>query len=239
MGETGVERHKKESESQVKWQALACDYDGTLASAGVVEETAVGALLRLKSSGRKLLLVTGRELDELLSIFPRADLFNAIVAENGAVLYWPATRKTTLLSAPVPRSLVNLLLQREVKPLQVGHVIVATREPHETIVIESIRELGLELQIVFNKGAVMVLPALVNKATGLKAALNEMGMSPAEVVGVGDAENDQVFLAACGYSVAVANAIPALAKRARWVTPSPNGTGVIELIQKMLGEDLP
>ena len=71
----------------------------------------------------------------------------------------------------------------------------------------------------------MVLPALVNKAAGLKTALNEMGMTPAQVVGVGDAENDQVFLAVCGYSVAVANAIPALAKRARWVTPSPNGAG--------------
>ena len=226
-------------EGRLKYQALACDYDGTLASAGTVEEKSLAALLRLKASGRKLLLVTGRELDELLAIFPRADIFDAVVAENGAVLYWPVTRKTNLLSAPVPRSLVNLLLQREVKPLSIGHVIVATREPQETVVIESIRELGLELQVIFNKGAVMVLPALVNKATGLKTALKEMGMSPAEAVGVGDAENDHVFLGVCGYSVAVANAIPALAKRARWVTPSANGAGVIELVERMLAEKLP
>ena len=76
-------------------------------------------------------------------------------------------------------------MQRDVKPLSVGHVILATGEPHETIVIETIRELGPELQVVFNKGAVMVLPALVNKATGLKAALTEMGKGLSEVVGVG------------------------------------------------------
>ena len=40
-------------------------------------------------------------------------------------------------------------------------------------------------------------------------------------------------------SVAVANAIPALAKRARWVTALPNGTGVVELIERMLVENLP
>jgi hydroxymethylpyrimidine pyrophosphatase-like HAD family hydrolase len=222
----------------MKWQGLACDYDGTLASAGLAEPQSTEALRRLKASGRKLLLVTGRELDELLSIYPEADVFSAVIAENGGVLHRPATRKTRLLSAPVPRSLVNLLVERDVKPLKLGHVIIATREPQETVVIECIRELGLELQVAFNKGAVMVLPALVNKATGLKTALEEMGMSPAEVVGIGDAENDQVFLSVCGYSVAVANAISALAKRARWVTPSPNAAGVIELVEKMIGENL-
>ena len=223
----------------MRYQALACDYDGTLASAGRVEETVLEALRKVRASGRKLLLVTGRELEELLSIFPEADLFEAVIAENGAVLYWPATRKMSLLSAPVPRSLVNFLVQREVKPLSMGHVIVATREPQEQIVIEAIRELGLELQVIFNKGAVMVLPALVNKATGLQAALKELGIARAAVVGVGDAENDHAFLAACAYPVAVGNAIPALTKRARWVTSSPNGAGVIELVTRLLEESLP
>ena len=61
--------------------------------------------------------------------------------------------------------------------------------------LEAIRDLGLELQVIFNKGAVMVLPSGVNKATGLDAALDELGLSPHNVVGVGDAENDHAFLA--------------------------------------------
>ena len=48
--------------------------------------------------------------------------------------------------------------------------------------------------MIFNKGAVMILPSGVNKATGLAAALEELGLSPHNVVGVGDAENDHAFL---------------------------------------------
>ena len=61
--------------------------------------------------------------------------------------------------------------------------------------LETIRDLGLEFQITFNKGAVMVLPAGVNKASGLAAAIGELGLSPLKVVGVGDAENDHAFSA--------------------------------------------
>ena len=198
----------------------------------------IEALRKVRSSGRKLLLVTGRKLDELLSVFPRVGLFDAISGKRRSALL-AGDPQDGLLSAPVPGNFVNLLVQRDVQPLSVGHVIVATREPQERVVIEAIRELGLELQVIFNKGAVMVLPALVNKATGLHAALSELCIPPACVVGVGDAENDHVFLAVCGYSVAVANAIPALTERAHWVTPSPHGIGVIEMITKLMDESLP
>jgi hypothetical protein len=46
---------------------------------------------------------------------------------------------------------------------------VATWEPHQATVLEAIRELGLEHHIIFNKGAVMVLPPGINKAAGLEA----------------------------------------------------------------------
>jgi hypothetical protein len=105
-------------------------------------------------------------------------------------------------------------------------------------VLEVIRELGLELQVIFNKNAVMVLPSGVNKATGLKAALKELHLSPHNAVGVGDAENDHVFLKACECSVAVANALPALKERADLVTAGSHGAGVEELIAKLLADDL-
>lgn len=68
-----------------------------------------------------------------------------------------------------------------------GRVIVATWEPHQTTVLEVIRELGLELHVIFNKGAVMILPSGVNKATGMAATLDELGLSPHNTVGIGDA----------------------------------------------------
>jgi len=77
----------------MRYFALATDYDGTLAHDGVVSATTIAALERLRASGRKLILVTGRELADLLRAFTRIDLFDRVVAENGALIYSPATRE--------------------------------------------------------------------------------------------------------------------------------------------------
>ncbi|TIT33146.1 MAG: HAD family phosphatase, partial [Mesorhizobium sp.] len=71
--------------------ALATDYDGTLAHEGIVAEKTVAALERVKKSGRKLILVTGRELPDLKRVFPEIGLFDKVVAENGALIYTPAS----------------------------------------------------------------------------------------------------------------------------------------------------
>ena len=222
----------------MRYMALACDYDGTLARDGHLDEETVAALERVRDSGRMLLLVTGRELDDLLKVCPHTALFDYIVAENGAVLYVPATGTEKLLGTHPPEAFIEALRGRDVSPLSVGRVIVATWHPHENTVLETIRDLGLELQVIFNKGAVMVLPSGVNKATGLSAALTESGLSPHNVVGIGDAENDHAFLSLCECAVAVANALPMLRERADWVTRRDHGGGVIECINQLLDSDL-
>jgi HAD superfamily hydrolase (TIGR01484 family) len=203
-----------------------------------VGDVTIAALERARASGRRLILVTGRELDELLGVFPRLELFDRVVAENGALLYRPASREITLLAEPPTEEFVQALVERGVQPLSVGRVIVATWTPHETAVLDVIRDQGLEHQIIFNKGAVMVLPSGVNKATGLKAALSELGLSVHNAVGVGDAENDHAFLSLCECAVAVANALPALKDHADLVTSQERGAGVVELIDALVASDL-
>ena len=222
----------------MRYLALACDYDGTLASHGRVDEPTLAALRRLLASGRKLILVTGRELPDLQSVFPHLDLFERVVAENGALLYRPGTREEKLLAAPPPEPFLRALRERGVAPVSVGRAIVATSHPHETAVLKAIRDLGLELHVIFNKDAVMVLPSGVNKATGLKAALKELGLSPHNVVGVGDAENDHAFLGLCECSAAVANALPMLKEAAAITTHGDHGAGVAELIAELVDTDL-
>lgn len=222
----------------MRYHALACDYDGTLALRGRVDGPTLAALERLLATGRKLILVTGRELDELMSIFPEIEMFAWVVAENGALLYRPADRQTKLLGKAPPPGFAQVLRERGVSPLSVGRVIVATWHPHETVVLDVIRDLGLEMQVIFNKDAVMVLPSGVNKATGLAAALEEMKLSPHEVVAVGDAENDHALMSLCECGVAVANALPAVQERADLVTRGDHGAGVAELIEQIIGDDL-
>ena len=155
----------------MRYLALACDYDGTLATQGRVNEETVDALQHVLASGRKLILVTGRQLEDLLGIFPQVNLFERVVAENGALLYRPASREEKVLATPPPEEFLWALRDRGVWPFSTGRVIVATHHPHENEVLDAIRHLGLELQVIFNKGAVMVLPSGVNKAIGLAQAL--------------------------------------------------------------------
>lgn len=222
----------------MRYLALACDYDGTLAHNGRVSPDTLAALERLLASGRRLIMVTGRQLDELLEIFPELGLFEWVVAENGGLLYRPSTKKLRpLADAPRPE-FVARLAECGVAPVATGSTIVATWEPHEQTVLEVIRSLGLELQVIFNKGAVMVLPAGVNKASGLTAALEQMGLSRHNVVGVGDAENDHAFLEACEFSAAVSNALDSVKHSADFTTAGARGDGVAELIERMLADDL-
>jgi hydroxymethylpyrimidine pyrophosphatase-like HAD family hydrolase len=222
----------------MRYRILACDYDGTLADHGRLLDATRVAIERVRGSGRKVLLVTGRRLDDLRSVCPDLSPFELIVAENGAVLYRPSTNDLRLLAPPPPAAFVERLREQGVPDVAVGAVIVATWHPHEGAVLEVIRELGLELGVIFNKGAVMVLPSGVNKATGLQAALASLCSSRHEVVAVGDAENDHAFLAAASCGVAVQNALPMLKQRADWVTERGHGAGVSELIDRLVENDL-
>ncbi len=222
----------------MRYVAVATDYDNTLAVDGRVDRKTIAALERLIQSGRKVILVTGRLLPDIRDIFSEIGLCERVVADNGAVLYRPATREHTVLAPPIPPQFVDELRRRQVPELSFGDSIVGTVRPHELTVLEVIRDLGLELQVIFNRDSVMVVPSGVNKASGLAAALREMGLSPRNVVGVGDAENDHALLNQCEYAVAVANAVPTLKEIADWVTTGAAGRGVTEVIDELVAHDL-
>lgn len=232
---------------------LATDYDGTLATNGRVHEETLVALERWRQAGRRLILITGRQLDDLQTVFSRFDLFDWVVAENGALLYEPATNTETLLGEPPSPEFVAALRDRiqqsqqstqplskefaqlhNLAPLATGRVIVATWEPHSTAAQRLIAEMGLNLTVILNKGAVMILPAGIDKATGLRAIAAKLNFSLDQTVGIGDAENDLVFLTLCGYSVAVNNALTSVKTQVDWVTQGDRGAGVAELIQNLL-----
>ena len=219
------------------FEALATDYDGTIATDGRVDEATVAALSRARDCGIRLVMVTGRELPSLFRTFDRLDLFDRVVAENGAVLYEPRSESIEVLGQAPPPALLDALTSRGV-PISVGHCIVATVEPFEHQVLGAIRDLALEWHVIFNKGSVMALPAEVTKAKGLAPALGALGVTYEETIAVGDAENDQVFLRLCGLAVAVENALTVVKDMADIVTAGARGTGVTELIDRWLSGEL-
>lgn len=222
----------------MRYYVLATDYDGTIASHGKVDNRTIEALKACKESGRKIILVTGRELKDLKNVFPEFELFDLIVAENGALIFDPATRKEVLLGERPPQNFIDELIQKNVTPLSIGKVIVATWEPNESIVLQAIHNAHIEYQLIFNKGAVMVLPPGINKAFGLQAALDYLQISAHNTVAIGDAENDQAMFRIAECSAAVANSLDSIKKEATIVTTGDHGSGVSELISSLIKNDL-
>lgn len=222
----------------MRYLALATDYDDTLASGGHVEAATLAALARLRASGRRIILVTGRRLEELITVCPQLDVFDLVVLENGGVLYDPRSGEETALADPPPEAFVRRLRELGVEPLATGRVVVATFLPHDHAMLDAVRELGLEIHIVYNGAAVMGLPTGVNKASGLEHALHTLGLSAHEVVAIGDSPNDHSLLRLSECPVAVANAEPSIKAIASLVTRNKAGAGVVELIDELIETDL-
>lgn len=217
----------------MRLRGIACDYDRTLAKQGRVAPKTVGALQRARVSGRKMILITGRTVDDLRTVFSELSVFDMVVAENGALLFDPARGSEEYLCAAPPERFLRGLREQRV-PFTIGQRVVATVRPHQIIVLKLVEQLKLGLEVAFNRESVMVLPSGVDKGTGLAAALLRMGIAPAQVVGIGDAENDLPFLRLCGVSVAVANAIASLKERVDLVTRAHYGAGATEIIDRVV-----
>ena len=107
----------------MRYLALVTDYDGSIASHDRASEETIRALRRLKNSGRRAVLITGRRLDDLRAVFQGERVFDLIVAENGGVLYNPETQERTQLANTPSKLLVQSLQARGVAPRGVaaGH----------------------------------------------------------------------------------------------------------------------
>ena len=68
-------------------RAIACDYDGTGATDGHLAPEVAEVLHSARQAGIVTLLVTGRVLDDLRVALVDFSAFDAVVAENGAVVW--------------------------------------------------------------------------------------------------------------------------------------------------------
>ncbi|GHF42273.1 hypothetical protein HNQ07_002144 [Deinococcus metalli] len=219
----------------MRLKVLAFDYDGTLTVDGTLSDVTWAALERARSAGYVLLLVTGRILDRLPDRVRHADLFAAIVAENGAVVSFSARRSVALPFGRLPPALVEALMALD-QPIERGLALVATWEPHSWAVEEVLRQAGGGAVIEFNKGAVMVLPPGATKGAGLQYALGELGYSLHNTLACGDAENDHSMFVMAEVAVAVANASASVQAQADAVMAGAADEGVRALIGALLGD---
>jgi hydroxymethylpyrimidine pyrophosphatase-like HAD family hydrolase len=220
----------------VRFRVLALDYDGTIAQSGKLDPETGAAIREVRERGISVVLVTGRILDDLRKVAGDLSLFDAVVAENGAVLTFPRTGRTFPLAAPVSAALIAAVGKAGIKA-DAGQCVLEANAEEAERVLGVIRALDLPLVILFNRGRLMVLPQSVSKATGLGEALAALRLSRHNAIGVGDAENDHALLEACELGVAVPWATPGL-KRAADVVLAGEGAGAVAAYIRGLGPDL-
>jgi hydroxymethylpyrimidine pyrophosphatase-like HAD family hydrolase len=218
-------------------QAIALDYDGTLTETDRPDETVLASIRAVRSRGRAVVLATGRILSELRAVFPAVEReFDAIVAENGAVL--ADADGVHDLATPIDPRLARALTHRDI-PVRQGRVLLACEARHADAIAEEIARLELDCQVVRNRAAMMILPGGVTKGTGLVHALGNLGVSRHSTLAVGDAENDHHLLDVCELGIAVANAVDSLKEHADLVLEESDGAGVAQVLDGPLvaGDD--
>ena len=218
------------------FKALACDYDGTLASEDRIPPSVREALERARKAGLRLLLVTGRTFFELTRVCDCLELFDVVVAENGAVLYYPSSAMIRDQGPPVPGRLLAELDRRGIY-YQVGRVIVGTARGDEGAVKDALAAAGVTRDLIHNRAALMLLPANVSKGSGVEQALRGLGLSPHDVLAVGDAENDVSLFDACGFSACPSDSLQTIRERVDWVFPGVHGAGIATAITEQILPD--
>jgi len=205
----------------VKLSAIALDYDGTVARGDVLDPSVRAAVAAARTQGITVLLVTGRILDELRRVAGDLHFVDAVVAENGAVLHFPASGHNSTLAPLVPEGFLAELLRRGI-PFRAGRCLVDADANEAPRLLDAIRTLQLPLVLIFNGGRVMILPQGVSKATGMHAALDTLRLSARNTIAIGDAENDHELLRLAEVGVAVEWGSAALRAAADMVL---NGSG--------------
>ena len=213
-------------------RALACDFDGTGATEGRLAPEVAAALAEARAQGIATMLVTGRVLEDLEVAGVDLATFDAVVAENGAVVRLPILDRTIELALPPAERFLGELRARGV-PFRAGAVIVATWEAHTTDVLGAIRRCGLDAQIIFNRAALMVLPSGVNKAVGVRRALLELGRSERNLIAFGDAENDLPLFAQAEIGIAARGSVPSVAAVADERLTQPGAAGVATYLRRL------
>lgn len=217
----------------MKPRVLALDFDGTIAVNGAVDADVGAAIQEARRAGLLVVLVTGRILDDVEVAFRCRPQFDAIVAENGAVLHLPGGPSSILLSE-VPDSRFLAELERLGIRHRRGQCVVEADAVAAPQVVTIIRDLELPLAITFDRDRLLVLPHGVTKASGVQEALWRLRASAHNAIAIGDAESDHQLLDICEIGAAVAWGSEALRQSADEVVPGDGPSAVAPYIRDVL-----
>lgn len=216
----------------MKLTVIALDYDGTIARDDGLDVSVRQAIAAARMRGVVVLLVTGRILDELQRVARDLHFVDGVIAENGAVMHFPESGRTSTLAPRIPEEFIAELRRRRI-PFTAGQCLVDADANEGPRLLEVIRHLELPLVLIFNRGRVMTAPQGVSKATGLRVALETLRLSARNAIAFGDAENDHELLRLAEVGVAVEWGSKALQASADIILEGRGPAAVGEYVQRL------
>ncbi len=230
--------HQTPAQAHTHLLVLALDLEGTLAQDGQISLENWDALRQAKMAGLTLILTTGSRLARFIDTGPYDELFEAIVAENGAVVYFPRRDSRELPFGRLSPQLSDKVQALNI-PLEQGEALIATRTPHDRALLNALRGAQGGAAVEYNREAVMLLPSGATKGTGLQYALQELGFSARNVVACGEAENDRSLFETAELAVAMPHALAEIQKLADVALPPTQANPIQNLVTDLLAGRLP
>lgn len=214
-------------------QVFASDYDDTVARDGSLDPSVLDGFATAQRAGVKIVLVSGREIPSLVSVFPALSSIDFVVGENGGCLYVPSTELGWRIAPNVDPALVEQLEQHGVDNLLIGETIISAHVQHREVIDKAIAASGANYDVILNRISAMLLPHGIDKGSGLNEALKHLEVPASATLAIGDAENDVAFLRAAGFGVAVGDAVHELMTEADYVVPAPGPQGVASVLSQL------
>ena len=214
----------------MKLRVLALDIDGTIAVDARFDDDLAAAIRDVRCAGIMTVLVSGRMLAEIQALLPESDLFDAIVAESGAVVQMAYGANPTVLARGPDAALVAELDRHNVA-YRSGLCVVEADTTAAPDVLAGLLAVGSPHGITFDRGRLTVLPHGVSKASGLSEVVWRLGASLHNTLAIGAEEDALPMLDVCETGVAVAWGSSVLARSADHVVPGSGPAALADYVR--------
>ncbi len=232
------EFHKVEYLDRQNIKAIITDLDRTIIDEPAKREFDPAdfdkeLLKELKRLNIDLILATGRTIKFVKKLCKKFKIWRCVVAENGAVLYFPPTDKTISINTSYMKKVKKIIKDLDLPETTTGKIITSNRYSDKELIEEKIGDLRENVELIQNVDELMMLPKGVDKGLGIRLAMLYMNIDIDKTIVIGDGENDVDMFLNPGFKVALENANEKLKNLANQITKYPATKGVREVIEKI------
>ena len=225
-------------------KVIAVDIDGTLTDSNKeIYLEAIEALRRLEAAGIPIILATGNVRAITYGLWRFIGATGPMVCENGGVVWHPDWNGPIVRADGERARECATKMAQDIEIDPKGITTNAWRESEWCLFADEdldavnnwvSNSIYSDLSVVRTGFAIHLMEPHLSKGEGLKVALEKMGLSPEDVLAVGDAPNDIPMFQLVGHSVAVGGCFDSLAAVAKVISPYPHGDTFAPLVDAIL-----